>query len=90
MEWLLDSDISNPSSSFPVGLPCSPHWLAVFIALFPSCHLTGLYHMHGLPLWLGLGLGMLRLKGHLNMDIMSLRCTDVCNGEGFVSSCERS
>lgn len=36
MEQLADSDdTSDPSSSFLVGLP--PHWLAVFIALFPYC-----------------------------------------------------
>lgn len=49
-------------SSF--GLPCfridlSPHArMPVFIALFPHCHLTGLYHRHGLPLWLPRDLGL--------------------------------
>lgn len=57
MEPLVDQETSTPFSSLLVGLlrfrkSLSPHGLAAFIALFPYCHLTGLYHMHGLPLWL--------------------------------------
>lgn len=57
VEQLVDYETSNPFSSLLVGLlrfrkSLSPHRLAVFIALFPYCHLPGLYHMRGLPLWL--------------------------------------
>lgn len=37
----------------------------------PLCHLTGLYHMHGLPLWLPRDLGLTTIEKYAQSDRIS-------------------
>lgn len=100
-QWAGSDQSSDLSSNFKGGLVCfkrslSPHWFSVFIALFPYCPLKGLYHMHGLPLWLAWSRfrsgmeNMLRLKryfqyGQSYVMLKGVQTTALCHTEKCTS-----